>query len=128
MSATGGVIEIVFFIVKFFDFIRERLDGFIAVAREQHFDLLLGGAQCGLALPRERNAALESLERFFERDVALFEFRDESFEFRQRFFEVWKFGFGFHAREVNTAPIDARKARAVESAALRTSLNESHSY
>jgi hypothetical protein len=124
-SASGGVIGAVFiFIIAAV----ERLDSFLAIAGEQHFDLLLRGAQRRLALAGERHAALESLESFFERDVALFEFRDECFEFRQRFFEVGKFWFGFHAREVNTAPIDARKARAVESAALRTSLNESHSY
>ena len=60
---------------------REWLDRFLAVARQQHFHFLLRGAQRGLALARERNAAFESLERLLERHVALFEFRHERFEF-----------------------------------------------
>ena len=64
--------------------------GFLAVAGQQHFHFLLRGAQRGLALARERHAALECLERLFERHVALFELRHEGFELGQRMFEVRK--------------------------------------
>ena len=69
----------------------KRLDGFLAVARQQHFDFLLRRAQRRLALTRERHAALESLERFLEGHVALFEFRHQCFEFGQRLLEVGEF-------------------------------------
>ena len=75
---SSAIVVIVVFIV-----VGERLDRFLAIARQQHFDFLLRSAQRRLALARERNAALESLERLFERHVALFEFRDERFEFGQ---------------------------------------------
>src|SRR5262245_34509378 len=56
---------------------------FLAVARQQHFDLLLRRAQCRLALPRQGHAALEGLERFFERHIALLEFGHQCFELGQ---------------------------------------------
>jgi amino acid transporter len=58
----------------------EWLDRLLGVLRQQHFDLLLRGAQRRLALARQGHAALESLERLFERNVALLEFLDEGFE------------------------------------------------
>ena len=77
-SASGGVIVVIFIVVA-----GKRLDALLAIAGEQHFDFLLGGAQRGLALAGQRDSAFECLQRFFERNVALFEFRDESFEFGQ---------------------------------------------
>src|SRR5215510_7462216 len=61
----------------------EWLDRLFAVAGQQHFDLLLRRAQRGLALARQRNAAFECLECFFERHVALLEFRDQGLELRE---------------------------------------------
>src|SRR6478735_9622392 len=59
----------------------ERCEGFFTVTRQQHFDFLLGDAQRGLALARERHTTLESLERLFEWHVTLFESGDQHFEF-----------------------------------------------
>jgi hypothetical protein len=65
---------------------------------------LLGGSQRCLALAGERNAALESLERFFERHITLFEPGDEGFEFEERLFEVGQLlfllGVCFHAAKL----------------------------
>ena len=95
---------------------------------EQHFHFLLCGAQRVLALPRERDAALESLECVFERHIAGFEFLHQRFEFGERLLEVLcalRFlGFGFHARDFKREQdrtddsIDARSRAVVESAPL----------
>src|SRR5215207_10656196 len=68
-SALGGAIGIIR--------VAERLNGLLAVARQQHFHFLLRGSQRGLALACERHAAFERLERVFERNIALLQFRDE---------------------------------------------------
>ena len=81
-SAPGGVIGVVLVVVG------KGFDRFLAIARQQYFDFLLRGAQRCLALAGERHAAFESLERFFERHVALLELCDERFELGQRLFEV----------------------------------------
>src|SRR6185295_2445507 len=101
-ASAPGVIQI--FLVVFV--VEKWLDRFLAVARQQYFDLLLRGAQRGLALARERHAAFERLERFFERHVALFELRHQRFELGQRLLEVGEvvllfrlLGFCFHARD-----------------------------
>ena len=85
----------------------ERFDRFVAVARQQDFDLLLRRAQRGLALARERHAAFECLERLFERHVALLELRDEGFELGSdcsksgNLFCLW--GFDFTRATLNVA-------------------------
>src|ERR1044072_5293484 len=66
----------------------EKLDGFLALARQQYFSLLLRAAQGGLALARECDAAFECLQCILERHVALLEPGHECFEFAQGLLEV----------------------------------------
>jgi hypothetical protein len=105
-ASAPGVIQI--FLVVFV--VEEWLDRFLAVARQQYFDLLLRGAQRGLALARERHAAFERLERFFERHVALFELRHQRFELGQRLLEVGRLSFcsGFWAFAFTRATLNDR--------------------
>ena len=99
----------------------ERFDRFFTIARQQYFDLLLRGAQRGLALAGERHAAFESLERFFERHVALFELRRRALRVRQRLFEVGRlvcrlgsvfWGFVFTRATLNVC---AREGQTIDS-------------
>src|SRR5678816_4520985 len=67
----SALVGVIFILIVGLFFVDERLDRLLAVARQQHFHFLLCSAQRRLALTRERNAALESLERFLERHIAL---------------------------------------------------------
>src|SRR5688572_6308401 len=91
--AASALVGVIVILIVGLCFVDEGLDRFLAIARQQHFHFLLRCAQRGLTLTRERNAALESLERLLERHITLFEFRNQRFEFGQRLFEVGEFRF-----------------------------------
>ena len=57
-------------------------------ALEQDLDLLLGRLQRGLAVARQRDAALEGLQRLIERQIAALEPLDERFELGERLLEI----------------------------------------
>jgi len=60
-------------------------------ALEQNLDLLLRGLQRGLAVPRERDAALEQFQGFLERKVAALEALDEGLKLGQGLLEIRRF-------------------------------------
>jgi len=87
----SALVGVIIFLIVVLIFVDEGFDRLLAISRQQHFHLLLCSAQRRLALTRERNAALESLEGLFERHITLFEFRNQRFEFGQRLLEVGEF-------------------------------------
>ena len=74
----------------------ERLRLRLAAAFEQDLDLLLRALERGLALPRERDAALEQLQRLIERQVAPLEAPDQGFELGQGLLEIGDFAVAGH--------------------------------
>ncbi len=65
------------------------VEGFgLARLAQQDFHLLLGLPERDLALASEGHSALESLQGFFERQVALLELLDDGFKIAQGFLEI----------------------------------------
>src|SRR5204862_165213 len=71
----------------------ERLDrgAGLAAALQEDLDLLLRGLEGCLAVARERDAALEDLQRLIEGQIAALETLHQGLELRQRLFEVGAF-------------------------------------
>ena len=73
-----------------------------------------------LAVARERNAALEDLQRLIERQIAVLETLDQAFELRKRLFEVGAFAVTRQiASLLETGGSEPRRARNVTQHAVQ---------
>src|SRR5580704_6711462 len=74
----------------------ERFGLRIGATLEQNLHLLLRGLERGLAVTRERHAALEEFQRFIERQIAPFESLDQGLKLCQGLLEIRGFAIAGH--------------------------------
>ena len=87
----------------------------LATALEQDLDLLLRALERGLALPRERDAPLEQLQRLIERQVAPLEAPDQGLELGECLLEIGDFAVAC-LLYTSPSPRDRQKSRMPSSA------------